>query len=194
MDELLDIVNDDDIVTGQETRSTIHQLGLQHRGVHVFLFADDGKLLIQERSKDRRQYPSAWDCSVSEHVKAGESYYDAAIRGIQEEMGLPGIRIQPIIKFRMNYGPNDNEISTIYRGLVDPAGVEFDPIEIESIDFLDLEELQQSMDRTTRTFCNWFIQMIRWARGMESDLQILRSYSLEPLFGNHRPPPNGSQA
>jgi isopentenyldiphosphate isomerase len=49
-DELLDIVNDNDIVTGHEMRSTVHQLGLQHRGAHVFLFTRDGKMLLQKRS------------------------------------------------------------------------------------------------------------------------------------------------
>ena len=78
-DELLDIVNNEDIVTGQEMRSTVHQLGLQHRGVHVFLFTRDGKILVQKRSADRAASPSALDCSVSEHVKAGESYLDAAM-------------------------------------------------------------------------------------------------------------------
>ena len=64
MDELLDIVDDNDDVIGQELRSIIHQRGLQHRGVHVFLFTGDGKLLVQKRSKDRAASPSAWDCSI----------------------------------------------------------------------------------------------------------------------------------
>ncbi|MBI5944081.1 MAG: hypothetical protein HY864_06910 [Chloroflexi bacterium] len=68
MDELLDIVNDEDIVIDQQMRSTVHQLGLWHRGVHVFLFTPDNKLLIQKRSADRASSPSLLDCSVSEHV------------------------------------------------------------------------------------------------------------------------------
>jgi isopentenyl-diphosphate delta-isomerase type 1 len=187
MDELLDIVNDEDIVTGQEMRSTVHQLGLQHRGVHVFLFTQARELLIQKRSKDRAQYPSAWDCSVSEHVKAGESSYDAAMRGMSEELGLTGIKIQPIVKFKMTYGPNDNEISTIYRGVVDPADVKFDPVEIEKVEYIDLEELNNQMDTTAKTFCSWFIQMVRWSQRQDSELQVLRMYSLNPLFGNHKP-------
>ncbi len=83
MDELLDIVNDKDIVIGHEMRSITHQLGLQHRGVHVFLFAPDGKMLVQKRSMDRAQSPSMLDCSISEHIKAGESYIDAAVRGMK---------------------------------------------------------------------------------------------------------------
>ena len=86
-DELLDVIDQDDRVIQQELRSKVHQSDLWHRGVHVFLFASDAELLIQKRSKDRAAFPSAWDWSVSEHVKAGESYSDAALRGMGKKWG-----------------------------------------------------------------------------------------------------------
>ena len=124
MDELLDIVDDKDNIAGQEMRSTVHQLGLQHRGAHVFLFTRAGKMLVQKRSADRAASPSMLDCSVSEHVKAGESYFDAALRGMKEEMGVDGIEIDPLVTFRMNYGINDNEISRLFKGIVDPESLQ----------------------------------------------------------------------
>ena len=86
-DELFDVVNEEDIVIGQEMRSVVHQRGLWHRGVHVLLFTREGKLLVQQRSKDRLHAPLALDCSVSEHVKAGEDYYTAAMRGLERRNG-----------------------------------------------------------------------------------------------------------
>lgn len=162
MDEKLDIVNDEDIVTGQEMRSTVHQLGLQHRGVHVFLFTADGKMLAQKRSADRAASPSALDCSVSEHVKAGESYLDAAMRGMKEEMGVDGIEIKPLVKFRMNYGVNDNEISVLYEGVVDPGKVRFDPVEIAEINYYSLDELQTMIEDNNIKFCGWFVELLNW--------------------------------
>jgi len=162
MDEKLDIVNDEDIVTGQEMRSTVHQLGLQHRGVHVFLFTAGGKMLVQKRSADRAASPSALDCSVSEHVKAGESYLDAAMRGMKEEMGVDGIEIKPLVKFRMNYGVNDNEISVLYEGVVDPGKVRFDPVEIAEINYYSLNELQTMIEDNNIKFCGWFVELLNW--------------------------------
>ncbi len=162
MDEKLDIVNDEDIVTGQEMRSTVHQLGLQHRGVHVFLFTADRKMLVQKRSADRAASPSALDCSVSEHVKAGESYLDAAMRGMKEEMGVDGIEIKPLVKFRMNYGVNDNEISVLYEGVVDPGKVRFDPVEIAEINYYSLDELQTMIEDNNIKFCGWFVELLNW--------------------------------
>jgi isopentenyldiphosphate isomerase len=165
MDELLDIVNDQDEITGQDMRSAVHQLGLQHRGVHVFLYTEDGKMLVQKRSPDRAASPSALDCSVSEHVKAGESYLDAAVRGMKEEMGVSGIEIKPLVRFRMNYGPNDNEISTLYEGTVDPAMVKFDPVEIEEIYYFSMDELREMVNTGDVQFCGWFVELLNWYTG-----------------------------
>ena len=171
-DELLDIVNDKDNVTGQEMRSTVHQLGLQHRGVHVFLFTADGKMLVQKRSADRAESPSRLDCSVSEHIKAGESYLNAAMRGMKEEMGVDGIEIKPLVKFRMNYGFNDNEISTLYEGVVDPIKVKFDPLEVEEINYYGMDELQEMIKEGNVKFCSWFVELSNWYLGKPTKMNL----------------------
>ena len=96
-DELFDVVNEEDVVIGQELRSIVHQRGLWHRGVHVLLFTREGKLLVQQRSKNRPHAPLALDCSVSEHVKAGEDYLTAAMRGMKEEMNVEGALKRPSV-------------------------------------------------------------------------------------------------
>lgn len=177
MDELFDIVTEDDIVTHQAMRSTVHAQGLWHRGVHVFLFTADGKLLIQKRSAERAQYPSVWDCSVSEHIKAGEDYHAAARRGLWEELGLEGVDLRPIVRFRMNYGPNDNEISLLFQGTGDPACVRFDPVEIERVDYCRLAELRDSMREESLPLSRWFVEMLRWFFDQPSEMKIIETYS-----------------
>jgi 16S rRNA (adenine1518-N6/adenine1519-N6)-dimethyltransferase len=176
-DELFDVIDENDRVTGQAMRSVVHQLGLWHRGVHVLLFTTDGRLLVQQRSRDRVHAPLALDCSVSEHVKAGEGYSDAAMRGLSEELGVEGIKIQPLIKFKMNYGPNDNEISTLFKGVVDPTQVRFDPVEIERIEYYDLPALQELMKNEPAVFSYWFRQILLWWLGEPSDLFVLQDHT-----------------
>ncbi|MBI5953625.1 MAG: NUDIX domain-containing protein [Chloroflexi bacterium] len=177
-DELLDIVNDEDVVVGQEMRSTAHQLGLQHRGVHVFLFSSpNGTMLVQKRSADRAAFPGGLDCSISEHVKAGESYLEAAVRGIREEMGVEGIELKPLVRFRMNYGVNDNEISVLFQGTVEPAKVKFDPVEIESISYHSMDELQAMAGREDIKLCGWFVELLLWHAGQPSQaMRVLETY------------------
>jgi isopentenyl-diphosphate delta-isomerase type 1 len=171
--EYLDVVNKQDVVIGKETRTKVHELGLWHRGVHVFLFTVDRRLLIQKRSADRTSSPSLLDCSVSEHVQAGESYLDAAIRGMKEEMGLEGIEIKRITKFRMKYGINDNEISELYEGVVDPNQVKFDLEEIDSIFYMTIDELQKLGQEDETKLCYWFIQLLDLYWNGKGEMQVM---------------------
>lgn len=172
-DELLDIVNDADTVTGQEMRSIVHQLGLQHRGVHVFLFNERGEMLIQKRSADRANSPSLLDCSVSEHVKAGESYLEAAARGLKEEMGVEGIEISLRGKIQMEYGRNDNEISKIYEGKLNGKQVNFDPGEIAEVKFMSLDDIKIGITQTPELYCYWFTQLMNWYFGHAARLNVM---------------------
>lgn len=173
VDELLDVVNDEDMVIDRQSRTLVHQLGLQHRGVHVFLFTQDGKMLVQKRTADRAVSPSMLDCSISEHVKAGESYLDAAVRGMKEELGVTGIRIHPLVTFRMNYGLNDNEISTLYEGVIDPDKVKFDPVEIEEVGYHSINELMDMMKDGDLKFCGWFLEILNWYLKKPANLKVL---------------------
>lgn len=173
MDELLDVVNDTDTVTGQAMRLLVHQQGLWHRGVHVFLFNKRGDMLIQKRSADRTNSPSLLDCSVSEHVKAGESYLEAAVRGLKEEMGVEGIKLSRRGKIQMNYGMNDNEISEIYEGRLDGQQIKFDPGEISEVKFMSLGEIQAGIVEEKEKYCYWFIQLMQWYFGQAANLKDL---------------------
>ncbi len=185
-DELLDVINDRDQVIAQEMRSVVHHKGLQHRGIHLFLFTPENKLLVQTRSRNQKAYPSALDCSVSEHVKAGETYLQAARRGLLEELGLQRVRLSPLIKFSMQYGPNDLEICTLYQGKVNPAAVHFDPVELAGIAYYKLEELEALIVDSSLPFSSWFIQLIYWYQGRPGELKPLRLYQPRQVRSSHR--------
>jgi len=181
-DELLDVVDDDDRVTGQALRTIVHQRGLQHRGIHVFLVTPEGKLLVQQRGRRRGTAPLALDCSVSEHVKAGERYREAAVRGLAEELGIRRANFHALVKFKMDYGPNDREICQLYEGKVDPSGVRFDPLEVEAVACYRLDELETLIREGKVAFSGWFIQLIRWYLGKPSEMHVLKLYIRKRLL------------
>lgn len=86
--EIFDVVDDHDNPTGTATRSEVHAKGLIHRAVHVFVLNRNGDLYLQKRSLHKDMNPGVWDSSVSGHLDAGESYADAAVRELGEEMGI----------------------------------------------------------------------------------------------------------
>jgi isopentenyl-diphosphate delta-isomerase type 1 len=173
--EYLDVVNEDNQVTGQASRQVIHASGWWHRGVHVFLFTPDGKLLVQKRGRAQDTYPGALDCSVSEHLKVGETYRAAALRGLREELGLPAIQLTRLLQFRMNYGPGDNMINELYKGILGGAALRINPQEIARIAYYTLPELEEMMRAGETPFSSWFVQLLRWYTGKPTTLQVLSS-------------------
>ncbi|MEZ4808819.1 MAG: NUDIX domain-containing protein [Allomuricauda sp.] len=89
MDELVDILDAQGKPTGQSClKSEAHQKGLLHPTVHVWLYTKDGRILIQQRGRDKDTHPLLWDVSVAGHVSSGEKIRTAALREVQEEVGL----------------------------------------------------------------------------------------------------------
>lgn len=86
--EIFDVVDEADQVVGRETRGVVHARGLLHRAVHVFVHNKRGDLLLQQRSMFKDAHPGVWDSSVSGHLDAGEDYAAAAVRELDEEMGI----------------------------------------------------------------------------------------------------------
>ena len=176
-DEMLDVVTEDDLPTGQAPRAAVHARGLWHRGVHVFLFDGRGRLLVQKRSAERVASPSLLDGSVSEHVKAGEDYLDGARRGLEEELGVSRLDFEPVATFRMVYGPRDNKISTLFHAVVDFTDVQFDPEEIEAVAWRGVDELLEQMKNEPTAFCGWFVEILHWYMGTPSALTVLYEHT-----------------
>src|SRR5687768_14543890 len=88
--ELLDVVNARDEVIGQEPIDIIYQRQLPIRIVHVLVFNGNGEMALQKRSKHERVFPLHWSTSAGGHVQSGETYREAAIRELKEELGING--------------------------------------------------------------------------------------------------------
>lgn len=88
MAEMIDVFDAQGVPLGRAERNEAHRRGLWHRAVNVFLFRSDGRLLIQRRSRWKDVWPGAWDLSAAEHLQPGESFLEAAIRGLREELAI----------------------------------------------------------------------------------------------------------
>lgn len=160
-EEIFDVVNDRDQVVGQLPRSEVHARGLLHRAVSIFVLNPQGDLLLQRRSSTKDEYPDCYTSSASGHLNAGEDYDAAAVRELQEELGLTG-SLEPLARFPG--GPETaNEFTVLYRIVTDCKPIP-DPTEIASIEFLSpgeiLRRLERQPDRFTppfRTLFHWYV-------------------------------------
>ncbi|HZW61000.1 MAG TPA: NUDIX domain-containing protein [Candidatus Babeliales bacterium] len=88
-DELLDIVDEQDRVIAQASRSSVNILqGRNFRAINAFIENDQGQLWIPRRTAHKATYPLALDSSIGGCVSAGETYEDAFEREAQEEVNI----------------------------------------------------------------------------------------------------------
>lgn len=91
-DELLDLVDAHDNPIGTIQRHEVPFLEKSGRGftraIGIFLINGHGQLWIPRRSGHKKIAPNGLDFSAGEHVGASEDYQSAALRGLQEELGI----------------------------------------------------------------------------------------------------------
>ncbi|MBS1890083.1 MAG: NUDIX domain-containing protein [Actinobacteria bacterium] len=86
--EQFEIFDEKENLIGTAPRPEVHKNGYFHRATNIFVLNPKGELLIQKRAANKDICPSLWDLSCAEHLKCGETYKDAAIRGLKEELNI----------------------------------------------------------------------------------------------------------
>ena len=61
--------------------------GQYYLGIHIYIYNSSFEFLLQQRSHNKEFLPGGWDVLL-EHVIAGETSLEGALRGIKEEIGL----------------------------------------------------------------------------------------------------------
>ena len=154
-DELFDIVDELNQVTGQGTRREIHEGSLRHRAVHMFLVNKHGAVLLQKRSLWKDRQPGKWDSSAAGHLDAGESYEEAVVRELKEELGVSGCGLQKIADF--DAGENNGwEFISLYEGRYS-GKVRFPAAEVDSVQWFTPEQIQAWVERRPQDFSPAFI-------------------------------------
>lgn len=72
------------LVTRREMRANV----LWHRAVFIAVQSDDGQLLVHRRADTKDVWPGWWDVAVGGVVAPGESWQNAAVRELAEELGI----------------------------------------------------------------------------------------------------------
>jgi isopentenyldiphosphate isomerase len=110
------IVNEQDEVIGMEERSVIHQTGLKHREIHVWLVTPQKEFIFQKRGADKDTWPGFLDVTTGGHIdEPDESYEKAAERELLEETG---VSVKPVFIMKMyseSYDPNTDTHNNAFR-------------------------------------------------------------------------------
>ena len=154
-EEFLEVYSPEGTQTGQKkSKSEIHRKGLFHSTVHVWIFTEEGNILIQKRSKKKELNPGVWDVSVAGHIKFNENIKKAAKRETFEETGI-NINTKDLLKIgvyrSINIHPTaiDKEFFHTYILKIDKNSIDLDykNNEVDDLKFISIEEMESLIKR-----------------------------------------------
>lgn len=159
-DEPFEIFSEAGELLGQAPRRQVHANGYWHKSAHVFLYRPDGALYLQRRAADKDVCPDLWDQSAAEHLRPGESYHQAALRGLSEELGISGAALEPLgelFKSRLEQpalGIRDYEFQQAFQGAWD-GPLHPDPAEVAEVRAVTLPALAREVREAPHAFTPW---------------------------------------
>lgn len=112
--ERFPVVDKNDRVLRDASRSEVHGNNLRHRAVHILIFNPAGEVYLQQRSRWKDRHPLRWDSSAAGHVVDAESYDETARRELEEELGV-SVSLEKISKLPASER-TDQEFIWLYRG------------------------------------------------------------------------------
>lgn len=157
--EELILVDEHDNELGHLSKAGAHDgPGVLHRAFSVFLFDDDGRLLLQQRAPGKRLWPGFWSNTCCSHPRRGESMRVATARRLQDELNTDA-RLEFVYKFRYRaeYGAagSEHELCHVYLGRA-PDDIRPNPHEIAALRFMHADELEQAFDTEPQDYTPWF--------------------------------------
>lgn len=151
-DEQIDIFDEEGNKIGVVWKSEAHKNGLWHYSAHVWIYNSKGQILLQKRAMVKHSYPGLWDIAAAGHVPAGETPDQAALRELEEELGIKARKLEKIRVRKESHAIPDKdwdnrEITHVYlfRFDSDISRLELQEEEVEKVRFFDLDELENQV-------------------------------------------------
>src|SRR5947207_9976445 len=174
--ERFPVVDENDRILRDASRSEVHGNNLLHRAVHILIFNPTDEVYLQQRSRWKDRHPLKWDSSAAGHVAAGESYDDTARRELKEELGVI-VPLQKIAKLPASQ-KTDQEFVWLYRG-VTSGDVVPDKSEIEKGAFMPATVIDGWISARPQDFAPGFLECWKTYR------RKTRSRSEAQTFSHH---------
>ncbi|MCX8470581.1 MAG: isopentenyl-diphosphate Delta-isomerase [Chitinophagaceae bacterium] len=157
-EQLMILVNEQDEQIGLMPKMQTHELGILHRAFSIFLFTEDGQMILQKRATQKYHSPGLWTNACCSHPMQNETIEDAAKRRLQEELGI-AIPLQYafhfIYKANMGNGLTEHEFDHVFIGHFHHH-IEFNTEEVAAIKIISLPELEIDMENNPNDYTVWF--------------------------------------
>ena len=162
-EEFFDLIDDSTgQIIGRASRKACHgNPALIHRSVRVAVYhPSENAMLLQKRSSRKDLFPGLWDMAVGGHVDAGETPDRAAVREMEEELGVPpGLTLKKTFQLKVRNAfesENVQEYSVVCGG---PFRIQ--RTELDDARFFTFEELRRMLSASPEKFTPLLVRELR---------------------------------
>ncbi|MEM1403339.1 MAG: isopentenyl-diphosphate Delta-isomerase [Pseudomonadota bacterium] len=167
--EELILVDSSDRPLGYATKGQAHKdKGMLHRAFSIFLFDEQGRVLLHQRSSQKPLWPGFWTNSCCSHPRRGETLLGAAERRLYEELGVHG-SVHPVYRFEYHASfhsqGSEHELCHVLLSRTHSAScVSVHPDEIQAVRWCTPEEIDDLVSSENDRLTPWFLMEWRELR------------------------------
>ena len=137
----------------------VHQKGLRHKAVSIFVM-DRDKVLIQRRALTKYHTPGLWANTCCTHPQWDEIPLDCAVRRLNEELGIVGLEpdFRDHLEYRADVGNGLTEHEVVDVFMVEAPqtlNISLNPDEVMEVRWISVFDLMIEVEQKPDRFTAW---------------------------------------
>jgi len=171
------LVDPHDRQIGVEEKLKAHREGKLHRAFSVFVFNENGEMLLQQRAARKYHSGGLWTNACCSHPRPGEAVEQAAARRLREEMGF-ACQLRKafhfIYKAELDGGLIEHEFDHVFVGHYD-GGVSPDANEVADYRWRHIHAVTNDLKQSLEKYTVWFKLAFGGARDFATTNEKLKT-------------------
>jgi len=158
MEEQVVLVDENDNQIGLMPKMEAHEKAVLHRAFSVFIFNEQGELMLQQRAAHKYHSPLLWTNTCCSHQRNGETNLEAGKRRLQEEMGFV-TNLKEVFSFiykaPFDNGLTEHELDHVLIGYFEDKP-NINKEEAEDYKWMLLEDVKSDIEKNPSIYTEWF--------------------------------------